>query len=296
MKVIIIYGGNSSEKEISIKTGIAVNKGLDGIFETKMLMVNDDYQIIKDYYSDGDIIFNGLHGGYGENGKIQSFFEDEKIKFIGSGSRACNLAIDKIKSKKIVESLDCSVPYGRIVEEFSDFQDFSTPFIVKPNEEGSSVGFSQIFHEKDFKEALKINRKHNRKLLAEEKIEGREITVPILDGKSLPIVEIIPHSKVYDYESKYVPGKTDYSVPAHIDADTTSKIVKFSEQIHSKIGCQHYSRIDYILSSDNKPYFLELNTYPGMTETSLFPKSAKSVGLSFQELMVKLVHLAKNDV
>ena len=293
MKVIILYGGNSSEKEISIKTGIAVNKSLQDIFDTKMVLVGDNYRIIKDSYSNGDIVFNGLHGGYGENGELQSFFEEEGIDFIGSGSKACQIAIDKIKSKKVAESLGCLVPYGRIVNDMSDFNDFSTPFIVKPNQEGSSVGFSQIACEKDFKDALKISKKHKNQLLAEEKIEGREITVPILDGKALPIVEIIPHSRVYDYDSKYTVGKTDYIVPANIDIEVRNQIIDISENIYHKIGCKHYSRIDYILNSNSDVYFLEINTYPGMTETSLFPKSAKSVQISFKDLVVKLIDLGK---
>ena len=293
MKVIIIYGGNSSEKEISIKTGIAVNKSLQNTFDTKMVLVGDNYAIIKDFYSKGDIVFNGLHGGYGENGELQAFFEEQDIDFIGSGSKACQVAIDKIKSKKVAESLGCLVPNGRIVNDIPDFKDFSIPFIVKPNQEGSSVGFNQIACEKDFKDALKLSKKHKNQLLAEEKIEGREITVPVLDGKALPIVEIIPHSKVYDYDSKYTAGKTDYIVPANIDVKVRDQIVNISESIYRKIGCRHYSRIDYILSSNSDVYFLEINTYPGMTETSLFPKSAESIQMSFKDLIIKLVDLGK---
>ena len=294
MKVIIIYGGNSSEKEISIKTGMAVNKCLRNTFKTKMLLLGDNYKIVEDHYETGDIIFNGLHGGYGENGEIQSFFEDRGINFIGSKSKACRIAIDKIKSKKIVRSLDCLVPYGKIVEGLETFNDFTPPFIIKPNTEGSSVGFSEILSDKNFKNALKLNRKYKHQLLAEEKIEGREITVPILDGKVLPIVEIIPHKKIYDYESKYVMGKTDYVVPAKIEKSLEKKIAKISEKIYLKIGCRHYSRIDYILSAEEELYFLEINTYPGMTDTSLFPKSAHSAHMSFNELIIKLVDLAKN--
>jgi len=292
MKVIIIYGGNSSEKQISIKTGISVNRGLEGIFETKMVMVNDNYKVIKDYYKKDDVVFNCLHGGYGEDGEIQSFFENEKIKFIGSGSHACSLAIDKLKSKKIAKSLKCAVPNGRILKKTSEFEEFEAPFIVKPNNEGSSVGFFEIYNKKDLKAALKANIKHNGDLLAEEKIEGRELTVSILNGKALPIVEIIPHEKVYDYNSKYNSGKTSYVVPANIDKLTSDYIVLMSEKIFSKMKCRHYARIDYMLSFDNDPYFLELNTYPGMTDSSLFPKSAKSAGMTFQDLMKKLVFLS----
>ena len=294
MNILIIYGGNSLEKEISIKTGIAVNKALDGLFESKMLMLNNDYKIIKDHYSKGDIIFNCLHGGYGENGEIQSFFEKEEIKFIGSGSFACSLAINKYKSKKIVRSLNYKAPYGEIVHDISAFNEFEVPFIVKPNNEGSSVGFYEIYNQKDFKIALKKNKQYNGEILAEEKINGREITVPILDGKALPIVEIIPGNKVYDYNSKYISKETSYLVPADINEDIYKKIINMSEIIYAKMNCRHYSRIDFILNSDNNPFFLELNTYPGMTDKSLFPKSAASIGLSFQDLIKKLVLLAKD--
>ena len=294
MNILIIYGGNSSEKEVSIKTGIAVHSALDGLFNSKMLMLNDDYKIVKDHYKKGDIVFNCLHGGYGEDGSIQLFFEKEEIKFIGSGSYSCNLAIDKFASKKIVSSLNCQVPHGKIIYDSSAFNEFDAPFIVKPNNEGSSVGFYEIFNQKDLEMAFKKNKEHKNGLLAEEKISGREITVPVLDGEALPIVEIIPGSKVYDYNSKYISLDTDYIVPANINNDVYKEILRISEEIFLKMNCRHYSRIDFILNSDNDPYFLELNTYPGMTDKSLFPKSAASIGLSFQNLIKKLVLLAKD--
>ena len=249
MNILIIYGGNSSEKEVSIKTGIAVNNALDGLFNSKMIMLNNDYKIIKDHYTKGDIVFNCLHGGYGENGEIQSFFEKEEIRFIGSESYACSLAIDKYNSKKIVRSLNCKVPYGKIIHNESEFADFDTPFIVKPNNEGSSVGIYEINNQKDLKVAFKKNREYSGGLLAEEKINGREITVPILDGEALPIVEIIPANKVYDYSSKYLSTETNYLVPADINNDIYKEIINISEAIFSKMNCRHYSRIDFILNS-----------------------------------------------
>tara|TARA_Y100000768_G_scaffold386701_1_gene375764 strand:+ start:5984 stop:6868 length:885 start_codon:yes stop_codon:yes gene_type:complete len=294
MNILIIYGGSSSEKEVSIKTGIAVHNALNGLFESKMLMLSNDYEIVKNHYKKGDIVFNCLHGGYGEDGEIQSFFEKEEIKFIGSGSYACSLAIDKYKSKKIARSLNCKVPYGKIIYNESEINEFDTPFIVKPNNEGSSVGFYEIFNQKDLKIAFKKNKEYSGGLLAEEKINGREITVPILDGSALPIVEIMPANKVYDYNSKYISSNTDYLVPADINNDVYKQILNMSEAIYSKMNCRHYSRIDFILNSEDCPYFLELNTYPGMTDKSLFPKSAASIGLSFQDLIKNLVLLAKD--
>ena len=146
-------------------------------------MLNDDYKIVKDHYKKGDI-FNCLHGGYGEMVRF-SCFEKEEIKFIGSGSYSCNLAIDKFASKKIVSSLNCQVPHGKIIYDSSAFNEFDAPFIVKPNNEGSSVGFYEIFNQKDLEMAFKKNKEHKNGLLAEEKINGREITVPVLDGEAL---------------------------------------------------------------------------------------------------------------
>ena len=290
MKIIIICGGNSSEKEISVKSGMAIFASIKKKYNSEIVLLSDSYEAIKDKYKDGDIIFNALHGGYGENGEIQDFFEKERIKFIGSGSKACKIAIDKQKCKKIASKLNIQTPFGKIFEgNESIFEDFNKPFIIKPNKEGSSVGFFIINNRKEMLKAIKYNKKND--IIFEDFIKGRELTVSVLNDRVLPIVEIIPKSGVYDYSSKYTAGKSSYIVPAKIDASVEKEMKEKSLAIFNEIGCKDYSRIDYILSDENTPYFLEVNTYPGMTETSLFPKSAKKANISFDSLIEKIVNL-----
>ena len=290
MKIIIICGGNSSEKEISVKSGMSVFSSIKKKYDAEILLLSNDYSIIKNTYKDGDIVLNALHGGYGESGEIQSFFEKEGIDFIGSGSKACEIAMDKSQCKKVAEQLGIFVPFGRIFSgDMSIYDEFQRPFIIKPNNEGSSVGFNIIDSRKQMLKALKANK--NREVVFEEFISGREITVSILGSEVLPIVEIIPNNGVYDYDSKYTKGKSSYIVPAEINSEAESQIKNQSIELFNKIGCKDYSRIDYILSDENIPYFLEINTSPGMTETSLFPKSAASVKLSFDSLIEKIISL-----
>jgi len=293
MKVIIIYGGNSSEKEISVKTGIAVNKSLKKTFKTELLFLDDNYKKIKNIYKEGDVVFNALHGGYGENGQIQSFLEKEKINFIGSGSKACKSAMSKNLCKKLAKSIGVQVPYSKKINSDSFiYNDFKKPFIIKPDHEGSSIGVFKIKSEKEMLRAIKENKKITSQIIAEEFINGREITVPILDDKVLPIIEICPKHENYDYECKYTLGMSSYKIPAKIDQNIKDKIEKNSLKIFNKIKARHYSRVDYILTDENVPYFLEVNTYPGMAKTSLFPMSSSAIGLDFDSLIIKLVKLA----
>lgn len=296
MKVIIICGGNSLEKEVSVKTGISVHTSLKKTFDTELLFLGDDYSKVKSIYERGDIVFNALHGGYGENGEIQSFFEEEEISFIGSGSKACRLAMSKNSCKTLAQSLNIQTPYGKkIKEDDLIFNEFEKPFVIKPDQEGSSVGFFKINTEKEMLKAIKENKKITNQIIAEEFVQGREITVPILDNKALPIVEITPKHENYDYECKYTQGMSKYSVPAKIDKNIENKIKEDSLRIFKEIGADHYSRIDYILV-DDIPYFLEINTYPGMTKMSLFPMSSNSLGVDFDNLMINLVELGlKSD-
>jgi D-alanine-D-alanine ligase len=291
MKIIVICGGNSSEKEVSLNSGMAVFSSVKKKYDAKILLLDNDYKILKNHLSHGDIVFNALHGGYGESGELQSFLESQKINFTGSGSRACSIAIDKKECKKVVTRLGVKSPPNKDIDTFSE--NFTTPFIVKPNKEGSSVGFFIINNKKEMLRATKINK--GRDVIFEDYIRGRELTVSILNDKVLPIVEIIPKNGIYDYESKYSLGKTCYSTPAKIDLDIEIFLKKKSLEIFNTIGCSDYARIDYILSEENVPYFLEINTSPGMTETSLFPKSANQAGLSFDNLVEEIVGLQNKN-
>ena len=164
--------------------------------------------------------------------------------------------------------------------------------VVKPNKEGSTIGFSLIGRLSDLDSAIDKSLKYGSHILIEEYIDGKEITVSILGDKALPIVEIKPHSSVYDYKSKYTKGESDYVCPAEIDDSLSEEIKHTALKIHKLLGCQVYSRVDFRLDKDNKFWLLEINTLPGMTETSLFPMAAKAVGLSFEDLIDKIIKLS----
>jgi len=290
MKVIVICGGNSAEKEISVKSGLAIFSAVKKKYKSEILFLKDDFSIIDKHYENGDIIFNALHGGYGEDGKIQSFFEARNYGFIGSNSKSCKIAIDKTRCKFFAKNINIPVPFSRIYnQDLSVIDDFDQSFVIKPNTEGSSVGFRKNLSKI---KALKFLEKNKHKeMMIEELIIGREITVSILGNSVLPIVEIIPKDGTYDYESKYTEGLTSYFVPADIESEITSYISRKTMQLFQEIGCKDYARFDYILSKDNKPFFLEANTYPGMTKTSLFPKSAASLKMDFDSLIYKLISM-----
>lgn len=292
MKVIVICGGNSAEKEISVKSGLAIFSAVKKKYKSEILFLKDDFSIIDKYYKDGDIIFNALHGGYGEDGTIQSFFEKRNFRFIGSDSKSCKIAINKTKSKIFAKKINISVPFSRIYnDDFSIIDDFNQSFIIKPNSEGSSVGFKKNLSKIKALKFLKKNK--HKEMMIEELIIGREITVSILNSSVLPIVEIIPKNGIYDYKSKYTQGLTSYVVPADIEDEILKDIQRKTLQLFHEIGCKDYARFDYILSSENKPFFLEVNTYPGMTKTSLFPKSAASSKIDFNSLIDRLILMNK---
>ena len=163
---------------------------------------------------------------------------------------------------------------------------------MKPNKEGSTIGFSLIGRLSDLDSAIDESLKYGNHVLIEEYIDGKEITVSILGDKVLPIVEIKPHSSIYDYESKYTKGESDYVCPAEIDDSLSEEIKDTALKIHKLLGCQIYSRVDFRLDKDNKFWLLEINTLPGMTETSLFPMAAKAAGLSFEDLIDKIIKLS----
>ena len=173
-----------------------------------------------------------------------------------------------------------------------DISNLSFPLVVKPNSEGSTIGLSIIQHESNLIEAIQLARVYDDNILIESFIKGREITVGIIAGKSYPIIEIIPSHDLYDYECKYTKGMTDYICPADLERKISKKIQKIALEIHKILKCRHYSRVDFRLDKNNKPWFLEINTHPGMTETSLLPKSAASAGVDFNSLINKIIKQA----
>ncbi len=283
MKIAVLMGGISSEREISLKTGKAILNSLLRIgYDAFELRLNEGDMLEKLQTTDFDLAFIALHGEFGEDGRVQAVLDILKKPYTGSEYLPSAIAMDKDITKKILEAEGILVPktYERI-EEIEEY-----PVIVKPALEGSSVGLYVCENENEVKKALK--EIENKKILIEEYIKGEELTVGVLNRKALGVVKIIPKSGIYDYESKYTKGKTEFEVPAKIKNEIYKKALLVSENVYKILNLSGAIRADYMLKN-NELYFLEVNTIPGMTETSLLPKIAFLKGYTFDDLVEKIV-------
>ena len=294
MKVVILMGGNSKERQVSLQSGNAVFRACKQIgYMTSIIDMTEDIDYYLNELKKYDVVFIGLHGGEGENGTIQKTLEQNEIIFTGSDSKSSALCMDKNLSKIKAKDIGIPTPKWNLIKNVSniDFNMQNFPVIVKPNDQGSTVGLHLVEKIDNFKSSIENSLEFSNKVLIEEFISGKEITVPILGDLTLPIVEIKPKSGFYDYKSKYTKGLTDYICPANIDEELSIKLKEYSIEIHRRFGCSHYSRVDFRIDNNNKPFFLEINTLPGMTDTSLVPISASSIGISFSSLVKKIIDL-----
>ena len=303
MKICILHGGFSSEREVSLNTGKSVYDAISDIYDPIIYDWDGDYKSMYDTVKNIDLVFIALHGGDGEDGTIQKYLESKNIKFTGSSSCASEKAMDKNISKLLCVKHNIPTPKWFVTgrsdkynnwEIDSSEQLFLNDFVIKPTNEGSSIGISIIekgYDEDLIKKALLNAFDLSDTIMVEEFIDGRELTVSILDDKVLPIVEIIPKGDYYDYKCKYTKFQTDYIVPAEINKKTEELLSAYSLKIHKLIGCGVYSRVDFRLSKEGKVFFLEINTLPGFTDTSLFPKAAQAYGLSYKELIKKIIEI-----
>ena len=298
MKVSVLMGGTSAERGVSLKTGKAVtNACLELGYETTPVDFKGDFSSILNDLKCSDIVFNALHGTIGEDGTIQSWLDENNIDYTGSDSQSSRLCMNKNESKKIVCKNNYLTPRwntthnndAKITSELIKSIDF--PCIVKPNAQGSTFGLSIVNDESELVEGIKLAGKYDGTILIEEYIIGREMTVGILGNEALPIVEIIPDHQLYDYECKYSPGMSQYLCPANIDPIKEKQIKEDSENIFKLLGCSGYGRLDFLLDKNGRHFFLELNTLPGMTSTSLLPVAADKSGKSFTELVDVIIRL-----
>lgn len=304
IKIALLSGGTSGEREVSIKTGHQIFNALDKnkykVF--KYDPKTDLEKFTKDAFSKKfDLIFPALHGPFGEDGKLQGLFDMINIPYLFSGCLASALAMDKIKSKIIASNAGLNVIPGISLSIYKPFNiddilnKINLPVIVKPAELGSSVGMSLVRKKDDLKIAINTAFKHGHNVLIEKFIKGRELTVPIISNngslEAMPIIEIIPViSEWFDFKAKYEVGGSKEVCPADINETIKINIENFAKTIFYEIGCKTLARVDFILSNDdNKLYFLEINTIPGMTETSLVPLSAKIKGINFNEFLDKII-------
>ena len=245
-----------------------------------------------------DLIFNGLHGGDGENGVIQGFLQSIGKRFTGSQNESSAICMDKRVSKALVHRKKILTPNWISIdkeEEIPTDHGIKYPLIVKPNDQGSTIGLTVVKNDKGLEDAVNFARKYTSIVLVEAFVLGREITVSIIGNKAYPIVEIIPSNDLYDYECKYTKGMTTYLCPADLTDELTLKIQNIALNIYKLLGCRHYSRIDFILDEELTPWFLEVNTLPGMTETSLIPKSVHAAGMDFKMLIKTIIEESLKD-
>jgi D-alanine-D-alanine ligase len=301
-RIGVLMGGASTEREISLKSGQAVFDVLQGLslevvaVDIKTDDVRQNLNLLKSYKL--SCAFLALHGRFGEDGQIQEILENLQIPYTGSGVLASRLAMDKIDSRQIFQVNGISVPRYKALHKASYnpnwklHNNLPLPLVIKPATQGSSIGLSIIDNKEQLDEAVNLAFRFDERILIEEFVKGREVTVGILDERALPVIEIIPKKRFFDYEAKYQPGMTDYVVPAQLEEETAYKIQRIALSAHRLLGCSGCSRADMILTKDNTPYVLEVNAIPGFTSTSLLPKAARVVGIEFAQLCLKLIELA----
>ncbi|MCF1685594.1 D-alanine--D-alanine ligase [Tetragenococcus halophilus] len=238
-----------------------------------------------------DFCFLALHGGIGENGKLQALFDIYNIKYSGSDYKSSLLAMDKEVSKKLMVTNHILTPNWEMIDSFYQ-RKISAPCVVKPIDNGSSIGVEMVEEDTHLDEAVKTAAKFQSKIMIEEKITGREFSVGILGGTVLPVIEIIPKHGFYNYENKYQEGATTEVVPAEISEKLTKKLSDLALLVHNTLGLSVYSRIDFMVTSDSKIYCIEANSLPGMTPTSLLPQEAAAQGIDFADLCEKIVQFS----
>ena len=291
-KIAVLMGGASSEREVSLSSGKAMFAASAALgYDAISVEFKDDILSHLDTLKSVDIVLIALHGGIGENGRIQGMFESLGIRYTGSDALSSAICMDKHISKLLAEDVGIATPrWKRIRKGQSIYKnEFDYPFVVKPNSEGSTIGLTIVHNENDYDSAVEEAFKYDDEILIEEFISGKEITVSIVGEDVLPIIEIRPEHGLYDYECKYTKGMTEYICPAELNEDLTKRIKQTAFEVYKLLKCRHYGRVDLRLDNNNQHWFLELNTLPGMTDTSLVPKAAKATGISFEQLIGKII-------
>ena len=288
-KIAVLMGGPGSEREVSLASGKGVHDALEtvGAEVTDVDVTGDDFEVPEGT----DLCFNAIHGTFGEDGGLQRLLNRRRIPYTGAGAASSELAFDKILSKKAFIENGVPTPLFELVATVGDgpvkFQ-MPLPVVAKPPKEGSSVGVHIITEESQITPAIDDCAKYDVIALVEQFISGKELTVGVLGDRVFPIVHICPRSGFYDMKNKYPwmseEGGTDYYCPADLSDDVTSAVQDAALAAHRALGIEIYSRVDVLLSEDNQPFVLEVNTIPGMTESSLLPMGARAAGIEYPQL------------
>ena len=292
LTITVMLGGPSAEREVSLRSGAAAVTALRGLGHTVHEV--DPRDESWSLPAGTEVVFLALHGSYGEDGTVQRRLEGLGVPYTGCDSEASRVAFDKVLTKQ--RCLAAGVPTPRFTVIASPSAGWPAgwqpPVVIKPVRQGSSVGLQFVQAPGEWRAALAGAFRFDREVLIEEQIQGRETTVGILDGEALPVVEVRPKQGAYTYGNKYTAGATDYFCPAPFDAAIAARIQRAGLDAFHAIGGRDYARVDVMVRADGAPFVLEVNTLPGMTETSLLPMAAAAGGLSFAGLCQRMVDLA----
>lgn len=293
--IAVLAGGTSAEREVSLGSGRACASALARSFPTRFVEVTAQ-ALPAGLDPRRDVVFSTLHGTFGEDGRMQRLLDAAGVQYAGCDAAGSELTMDKARTKRAVAARGV-----RVARDLAFAADavpavdvvvgqLGEQVVVKPNDEGSSVGLSIVGSRAELATALGAIRRGN--WLIEERLRGRELSVGVLGGRAMGVVEIRPKSGVYDYASKYTKGATEYFAPAPLDEAVTAQVQRAAETAFAACGCRDYARVDFILVDPNVLYLLEINTLPGMKETSLLPMSARCAGLDFTALVREMVRPA----
>lgn len=287
--IALLMGGPGAEREVSLRSGAAVAEAFRSLgCQVEEVDVRDEKFVLPDR---ARLACNMIHGTFGEDGQIQSILDRKGIPYTGDDAASSHTAFDKILSKRCFEAAGVPTAPWEVIRR-GEKPSMDIPLVLKPPREGSSVGIVIVRKPEQLESGLEEAFRYDDELLVEKFVEGRELTVGIVDDTALPIIEIRPKSGVYDYRSKYTKGETEYLVPAPLDEETTRRVQEAALAAHRSLGLRIYSRVDALLAEDGSIAVMEANTIPGMTETSLLPKAAACYGVSFSELCARLALLA----
>ena len=299
-KIAVLLGGTSAEREVSLNSGKAVLEALLNQGYDAHPIDPKEYNVANLKKDGFHRVFNILHGRGGEDGTMQGLLEQIGLPYTGCGVMASALTMDKMRTKMLWKAFGLPVADMEVVtrETFADLDPqvvvdkLGLPLMVKPSLEGSSVGLTKVKAVDELKSAVEYALKFDNTILIEEWLAGDELTVPVLDSQVLPAICIVPEGEFYDYNAKYISDNTQYFCPAGLTSEREQELAILVKRAYDAVGCRGWSRIDVMCDAKGDFRLVEVNTNPGMTSHSLFPKSAASVGISFEQLVVKILELS----
>lgn len=298
LRVTVLYGGPSAERDVSLQSGRAVADALQRRGHTVFLSdIGPDRLEALDHAA--DVVFPALHGTFGEDGTVQRLMEERGLRYVGADARASAIAIDKVATKRLVAADRIDTPAFELWDEAllgaRQMSALALPAIVKPVDQGSSVATAIVREPQDFLPAVQNTIAHFGRALVEQFVTGNELTVGIVGHDPLPPICIRPKRKFYDYEAKYGDAATEYVFDTGYPESVIQRVQELSRRVFVCVGCRHMARVDWMVDRDNRLWFLEINTLPGFTSHSLVPKAAQHAGVPFDELVERLVYMAVEE-